>query len=60
MKKNIALKIRIYPNKSQRIMIDKNIGCTRYMYNHLLAMYNETKKIASYKEVYNDDNKFLL
>lgn len=60
MKKNIALKIRIYPNKGQRIMIDKNIGCVRYMYNHLLAMYNETKKIASYKEVYNDDNKFLL
>ena len=60
MKKNIALKIRIYPNKYQRIMLDKNIGCARYMYNHLLTIYNETKKIVSYKEIYNEDNKFLL
>ena len=31
-----ALKIRIYPNKTQSIMIDKNIGCARFVYNKML------------------------
>ena len=59
MKMNIALKIRIYPNKQQRIMIDKNIGCVRYIYNNLLAIYKDTGKVVSYKDVYNDDNTWL-
>ncbi len=60
MKKNIALKVRIYPNKQQKIMIDKTFGCNRYMYNHLLAMYNETGKVENYTKIYNEDNKWLL
>jgi len=59
MKQNIALKIRIYPNKSQMIMLNKNFGCDRYMYNELLSLYYKTGKVSSYKDIYNDDNTWL-
>ena len=60
MKKNMALKIRIYPNKNQMILLNKNFGCVRYMYNRLLSLYKEKGKVVSYKEVYNDENDWLL
>lgn len=59
LKKNIALKVRIYPNKNQKIMIDKTIGCNRYMYNQLLAKYNETGEVVGYTQIYNEDNIWL-
>lgn len=31
-----AFKFRLYPNKEQTILINKTIGCTRYVYNHFL------------------------
>ena len=60
MKSNIALKIRLYPNKTQQKLINKNFGCTRYIYNQLLDMYHKTGKVVSYKEVYNSDNTWLM
>ena len=36
MKRNIALKIRLYPNKEQETFINKCIGCTRLLYNTML------------------------
>ena len=59
MKKNIAIKVRIYPNKTQINKLNKNFGCVRYIHNQLLSIYEKTGKIVSYKEVYNDDNKWL-
>ena len=59
MKQNVALKIRIYPNNSQKIMLNKNFGCARYMYNSLLSLYHKIGKVASYKDIYNDDNIWL-
>ena len=56
----MALKIRIYPNKNQMILLNKNFGCVRYMYNRLLSLYKEKGKVVSYKEVYNDENAWLL
>ena len=32
-----AYKYRIYPNKEQEILINKNIGCTRFIFNHYLS-----------------------
>lgn len=32
-----SFKIRIYPNKEQSTMINKNIGCCRFIYNSMLA-----------------------
>jgi putative transposase len=39
-----AYKYRIYPNKEQEILINKNIGCVRFIFNHYLS-----ERIDSYK-----------
>ena len=36
MKRNIAYKMRIYPNKIQREIISKTFGCVRFVYNKML------------------------
>ena len=43
-----AYKFRLYPTKEQEIMINKTIGCTRFIYNYFLS---ECKK-NGYKKVY--------
>ena len=43
--KNKAYKFRLYPNKEQEVLIDKTIGCTRFIYNRMLS-----DKIEHYKE----------
>ena len=40
-----AVKIRLYPNKEQAIMMNKLLGCYRVVYNQCLA-----RKIKSYEE----------
>ena len=40
-----ALKIRLYPNKTQEIQINKLLGCYRFVYNQCL-----NKKITSYEK----------
>src|SRR5690625_3940299 len=37
-----AYKFRIYPNKEQRVLISKTIGCARFVFNHFLHLWNET------------------
>lgn len=58
---NRAVKIRIYPNKEQITQIEKTIGCSRFLYNRMLAdkirHYHEEKKMlkntpAGYKKEY--------
>ena len=58
---NRAVKIRIYPNAEQRVQIEKTIGCSRFIYNCMLADKMEhckkEKKMlrntpASYKKEY--------
>ncbi|OOR19131.1 IS200/IS605 family element RNA-guided endonuclease TnpB [Bacillus cereus] len=39
-------KFRIYPNKKQEILIAKTIGCSRFVFNHFLALWNDTYKEA--------------
>ena len=41
---NKAYKFRLYPNKAQRILIAKTIGCSRFIFNHFLAKWNNTFK----------------
>ena len=33
-----AYKFRIYPNENQRTLINKTLGCTRFVYNYFLNM----------------------
>lgn len=47
-----AYRFRIYPNQSQKLLIAKTFGCTRFVYNHYLAkridIYKETKETLNY------------
>ncbi|WJE74145.1 RNA-guided endonuclease TnpB family protein (plasmid) [Bacillus mycoides] len=49
---NKAYKFRIYPNKAQAILINKTIGCSRFIFNHFLSLwdnaYKETGKGLTY------------
>lgn len=36
-----GLEIRLYPSKEQRVLIDKTLGCSRFVYNHVLGMKKE-------------------
>ena len=45
MKKNIAYKNRIYPNKEQQLLISKTFGCVRFIFNKMLQ-----ERIDYYKE----------
>ena len=37
-----ALKVRIYPNTKQIMLIAKTLGCVRFVYNHMLALSKKT------------------
>ena len=49
-----AYKFRLYPNKIQQELINKTLGCTRFIYNTMLyereKQYKENKIIKSKKE----------
>ena len=51
-----AYKFRFYPNREQKIMIDKTFGCTRFVFNKFLSerkeKYEENKiKLSAYDEL---------
>lgn len=48
--KQITRKIRIYPNKEQKILFDKCFGAHRYFYNQALAQFLENNKIENLKD----------
>ena len=57
MKKGLV--VRLYPSKEQRVLIDRTLGCSRFVYNHVLALKKElwaehhirfTPKLKSFKE----------
>lgn len=50
---NKAYKFRIYPNKDQEILIAKTIGCSRFVFNHFLGMWNDTYKETGKGLTYN-------
>mgnify|MGYP003081614906 FL=1 len=39
-----AIKIRLYPNKTQEQTLNKVLGCYRFVYNHMLARKQEVYK----------------
>src|SRR5699024_9045167 len=56
---NKAYKFRIYPNKEQEILIAKTIGCSRFVFNHFLAQWNDTYKETGKGLTYNNCSKQL-
>src|SRR5574344_1414660 len=54
-----GLEVRLYPSKEQRALIDRTLGCSRFVYNHVLALKKElwedyklsfNPKLKSFKE----------
>ncbi len=41
---NKAYKFRIYPTHEQATLINKTIGCARFVFNHFLSLWNDTYK----------------
>lgn len=52
---NKAYKIRLYPNKSQLNMIEQSFGCSRFIYNSMLA-----ERKAIYELHKDDENRQAL
>lgn len=50
-----GLEIRLYPSKEQRVLIDRTLGCSRFVYNHVLALKKELWE--DYKLSYNPSLK---
>ena len=36
-----GLEIRLYPSKEQRVLIDRTLGCSRFVYNHVISLKKE-------------------
>ncbi|EOQ15720.1 hypothetical protein COE20_21910 [Bacillus cereus] len=41
---NKAFKFRIYPNQAQAILINKTIGCSRFVFNYFLSLWDHAYK----------------
>lgn len=54
-----AFKFRLYPNQQQAILINKTIGCSRFVYNAFLALRNEAYKQRKETLNYNACSKLL-
>lgn len=54
-----AFKFRIYPNKEQQILINKTFGCSRFVFNHFLAKWNEAYEQTGKGLTYNACSKQL-
>ena len=56
--KLLAYKFRLYPNKSQKTLLEKHFGCNRFIYNHFLQRkithYKETKKTIGWCQLANE------
>ena len=57
----IAYKYRLYPNQEQKVFLHKNMGCSRFVYNQMLAnrksLYEEYKQV---KEKYDNYRDYLI
>ena len=64
MKQLKAFKFRLVPNKQQQILLTKNLGCCRFLYNQMLSEKQEkyknsdTSKTKTEKQ-YKEDFEFL-
>lgn len=56
---NKSFKIRIYPNKKQKIIINKTFGCTRFIYNFMLNLKQKLYKNFNINLSYNNMSKIL-
>ena len=48
-----AYQYRLYPTKTQAVLISKTFGCVRLFWNKCVELFNEKKEIKSYTEITN-------
>ena len=53
MLRHKAYKYRIYPTKEQEVLILKTIGCSRFVFNHFLAKWNDSYETTGKGLTYN-------
>ena len=54
-----SYKFRLYPNESQKQMIEKTFGCKRFVFNHFLAKSIEDYQSFGKSNSYNQNSKEL-
>ena len=52
-----GLEVRLYPSKEQRVLIDRTLGCSRFVYNRIIALKKELWE--DYKLSFNPNLKSL-
>ena len=62
MNRSYAYKYRIYPNKEQRVFLERTFGCCRFVYNYFLGrekdFYLQNKEEVESKRVKLHNSKF--
>ncbi|KAB7709187.1 IS200/IS605 family element transposase accessory protein TnpB [Bacillus aerolatus] len=56
---NKAYKFRIYPTEEQAVLMNKTIGCSRFVFNHFLSLWNDSYKQTGKGLSYNKCSKQL-
>ena len=56
---NKSFKVRIYPNKVQKVLINKTFGCARYIYNFFLNLKQKLYEYYCINLSYNHMSKIL-
>ena len=54
-----AFKVRLYPNVAQRELINKTVGCARFVYNHYLALRTSTYRDTGRGMTHSETDKHL-
>ncbi|TCS92613.1 helix-turn-helix protein, partial [Hazenella coriacea] len=55
-----AYKFRLYPTKKQATLMNKSIGCSRFVFNHFLDKWNEAYETKKKGLTYNACSKQLI
>ena len=58
-KYNMGFKFRIYPNNAQQQLINRTLGCARFVYNHFLTIRRDEWKANHNSLTYAKTNKLL-
>ena len=52
MNRLVSYKYRIYPNKTQQVLLAKTFGCVRYFWNNQVEVFNSYNKETNSKPIY--------
>lgn len=56
---NKSFKVRIYPNKEQRVLLEKTFGANRFVYNYFLNLKSKLYGFYKINLSYNNSSKVL-